>query len=85
MHTPDPTEVGTIDEAHILVRFPKTEDAGFDIKVTASGIDGADELAVMLLLVLEQVTGVDTDLYVQQVDTIRRAAGRGPLTVGALR
>jgi hypothetical protein len=85
MHNPDPTYVGTIDEAHILARFPATEDAGFDVKVTASGIDGADELAVMLLLVIEQVTGVNSDLYVQQIDIVRRAAGLGPLTVGALR
>jgi hypothetical protein len=54
--------------------------AGFDLKVRAGQVDSQDQLVCLLLLVVENITGVDTDLYVQQVDTIRRAAGRGPLS-----
>ncbi len=54
---------------------------GFSLDVRAGGGVGTqDELATLLLLVIEEVTGVPTDLYVTQIDTIRRAAGRTPLS-----
>jgi hypothetical protein len=84
MHTPEETktlELGA--EPYAVIRFPTKDGGGFDVDVQADGVRDSDELAVMLLLVVESVTGVDSDLYVQQVDVMRRAAGLGPLTVGA--
>jgi hypothetical protein len=52
-------------------------DTGFDLAVRAGGgVSSHEELVVMLLLVAEKITGVDTDLYVKEVDMVRRAAGK---------
>lgn len=70
-------------EPYILIRCePDPESAdGFDAKVSAGGgIGDQDEMAVLLLLIVESLTGVPTDLYTQQVDISRRAAGLSPLS-----
>jgi hypothetical protein len=54
--------------------------AGFDMKINAGQIRSQDELICLLLLAVESLTGVDADLYTQQVDIIRRAAGLEPLS-----
>lgn len=49
---------------------------GFDLNVRAGGgINSHNALVAMLLLVVENLTGVDTRLYAQEVDLARRAAG----------
>ena len=56
---------------------------GFDMQVKAGGgIESHDELALLFLLLVESLTGVAPDLYVQQIDVTRRAAGLAPLTTG---
>lgn len=70
------------DRPYILIECepdPGSE-AGFDLQVKAGGgVNTQEEMAVLLLLLVEELTGVSTDLYVQEVDATRRAAGLGPL------
>ncbi len=70
------------DRPYILIECepdPGSE-TGFDLNVKAGGgIGSQDEMTVLLLLLVEELTGVSTDLYTQQVDIARRAAGLGPL------
>lgn len=69
-------------EPYVLIQCrPDPESAaGFDMQVNAGGgIDSQDEMVCLLLLLVEQLTGVDADLYTQQIDTARRAAGLGPI------
>lgn len=76
MHPTD-QEVFTLGpEPYVVLRFLPSDDdsAPYDLKIQAAGIDSTDELATALLVVVEQITGVDTDLYVQQVDMMRQAA-----------
>jgi hypothetical protein len=47
---------------------------GFDIDVK-SEVGTHDELVVLLLTVVEQITGVSTDNYVAEVDSHRARAG----------
>lgn len=85
MHMPE--EIHTVElgaEPFVTIRFPLKDDGGFDIDVKAEGLRNSDELAVMLLLVIENITGVDSDLYLQQIDIMRRAAGLGSLASGAV-
>ncbi len=62
----------------ILIRangLPGTEN--FDLDVQAGcGIDSTDDLVALMLLVVEQITGVSTSLYIQEVDIARSAARR---------
>jgi hypothetical protein len=70
---------------YVVIQAEADESApqGFSLDVKAGGgIPGSDDLACLLLLVVESLTGVDTDLYVQQVDITRRAAGLAPLPRG---
>lgn len=72
-------------DPYVLIQCKPDPDspAGFDMAVKAGGgIGSQDELACLLLLVVEQLTGVDADLYTQQIDTVRRAAGLGPIGAG---
>jgi hypothetical protein len=64
---------------YILIESLPDEDspAGFDLKVRAGGgFDGQDEVVALLLLLVETMTGVSTELYAQEVDIARRAARR---------
>lgn len=49
-------------------------DKGFDIDVQ-SEVDTHDQLVVLLLTVVEQITGVSVDNYVAEVDSHRVKAG----------
>jgi hypothetical protein len=62
----------------VLIRstgIPGFEDFDLDVKA-GCGIDDRDQLTALLLLTVEQMTGVSTSLYVQEVE-IARAAARG--------
>lgn len=62
----------------------QSNEAGFDLKVKAGGgIADNDEVICLLLLLVESLTGVDAELYVRQVDIVRRAAGLDPLSAFA--
>lgn len=55
---------------------PGDTDPGFDMGVRAGGgVETKDEIVVLLLLLVEQLTGVDADLYIKQIDVTRKAAG----------
>jgi hypothetical protein len=66
---------------YILIECPPSDSpAGFDMKVRAGGgIEDRDHITGLLLLAVEELTGVPVDLYVQQVDVVRRAASLPPL------
>lgn len=70
------------EQPYILIEAtPDDSESGFDLSVRAGGgVRDEDELACLLLLVVEQVTGVSVALYTQQVDITRRAAGLPPLS-----
>jgi hypothetical protein len=62
----------------ILIRatgLPGAEDFDLDVKA-GCGIDDPDDLVALMLFVVEQVTGVSTSLYIQEVDMARSAARR---------
>ncbi len=70
------------DRPYILIEVEPDPDseAGFDLKVQAGGgISSQDDMTALLLMLVENLTGVSTDLYAQEVDIARRAAGLGPL------
>lgn len=73
------------DRPYILIECepdPGSE-VGWDMKVKAGGgIGTQDDMTALLLTLVEELTGVSTDLYVQEVDVTRRAAGLGPLGGG---
>jgi hypothetical protein len=48
--------------------------ADFDLDVKAEGVESQDRLAVILLLVVERITGVSTDPYLALVDAVRRGS-----------
>lgn len=55
---------------------PADTNPGFDMGVRAGGgVETKDEIIVLLLLLVGQMTGVDADLYVRQIDVTRKAAG----------
>lgn len=57
-----------------------TNEAGFLLKIRAGGgVSSQDDLVTLLLSVVEESTGVAAGLYVQEVNTARRAAGSAPL------
>ncbi|GIF14829.1 hypothetical protein [Actinoplanes teichomyceticus] len=62
----------------IVIDCPPNEDVpvGFDVKVQADDVTSESELVVLLLLVVEKLTGVSTDSYVRLVDECRRVAAR---------
>lgn len=69
-------------DPYVLIECKPDQDspAGFDMKVKAGGgIASQDEMVCLLLLLVENLTGVDADLYTQQIDVMRRAAGLGPI------
>ncbi len=55
------------------------ESSDFDMKIKADRLS-QDDLICLLLLAVESLTGVDADLYTQQIDTVRRAAGLAPMS-----
>jgi hypothetical protein len=80
---PGTAEVKTINptlgkDPYILIERlpdPDREDE-VEVKVRTGGdIGDSDDIVSLLLLVVEQLTGVSTDLYAEQVDLARRAAG----------
>lgn len=66
-------------EPYVVVRCPEGPDGAFDILVKAGGVGDEDDVAAVLLLVVEHLTGVRADLYARQIDVTRRAAGQREL------
>lgn len=67
---------------YVVIQAEADESApqGFSLDVKAGGgVADRDELACLLLLVVENLTGVSADLYTQEIDTVRRVAGLAPL------
>ena len=64
-----------------IVQQPDPNDpTGFQLDVKAgNGIDSTDHLVTLLLLVVENITGVSPDLYAKEIDIARRVARGGPL------
>lgn len=79
MHIPDEIKTLALGEApYLVLQFPQDAD-GFDVGVTGEGFASEDEVSLLLLLVVEKITGISSDLYVQQIDIARRSAGLRPL------
>lgn len=57
-----------------IIKALPTETGDFDIDVKTD-LESQDKLALMLLLVVEKITGVSTDNYVAEVDSHRVRAG----------
>ncbi|MEV6800534.1 hypothetical protein AB0M91_19635 [Micromonospora rifamycinica] len=72
-------------EEHPFVRIERRPDPdgadGVQLHIQAGGpgLDSADEIAALLLLTVEQLTGVAADLYAAQIEITRRVARGGPL------
>lgn len=65
---------------HIEQRPDPDDPTGFQLDVKAgNGIDSTDHLVTLLLLVVENITGVSPDLYAKEIDMVRRVARGGPL------
>lgn len=67
----------------IMVECVPSEDNddGFTMKVEAGGgLETKDEMIILLLLLVEELTGVDSGLYTAQIDAVRKAAGLGALS-----
>lgn len=76
--------LGLSPYALIEVNADPESEAGFNLNVRAGGgVDSRDDLTSLLLIAIEELTGVPTDLYVQQVDVARAAAGSEPLSQSA--
>lgn len=61
----------------VIERKGRAEDPdGFDVDVQTEGVDSEDSLALLLLVVVQKITGVRTDTYVSLVDECRRVAAR---------
>lgn len=74
---------------HPFIHIEQTPDpddpTGFHLNVKAgNGIDSTDHLVTLLLLVVENITGVSPDLYAKEIDIVRRVARGGPLFPAAL-
>ncbi|MFI2663386.1 hypothetical protein [Micromonospora carbonacea] len=65
---------------HIEQRPDPDDPAGFQLDVKAGdGINSTDHLVTLLLLVVENITGVSPELYAKEIDITRRLARGGPL------
>jgi hypothetical protein len=70
----------------ILIEAHPDDDSplGFELKVNAGGgVGSQDEMLTLLLVLVEEMSGVDCDLYLQQTQTARAAAGLEPLALGS--
>jgi hypothetical protein len=64
----------------VLLELGTDDDGDTSLKLKAGGgIESNDEITFTLLTALEAITGVDTALYIEQVNVVRRAAGLAPL------
>ncbi len=64
------------DHPHIVIDCPTQADGKRDIEATITGIDSQDQAVIILLTVVEQLTGISTNGYVDMVDAARRFAAR---------
>jgi hypothetical protein len=80
--SPAPTETA-YPFIHIEQRPDPDDPTGFQLDVKAgAGIDDTDHLVTVLLLVVENITGVSPGLYAKEIDMVRRIArGSGPMLV----
>lgn len=69
---------------YVLLEAETDDDGEFTINAKAGGgIGTRDEMILFLLLAIDTLTGVPTDLYVKQIDATRTAAGLPPLEQSA--
>jgi hypothetical protein len=61
-----------MEETTTVIKSVALPDGTFDLDVQ-TGLSSHDELTVVLLLLVEKMTGVSTDDYVAEVDRIRSA------------
>lgn len=63
-------------QPYVLIEADVDEDDDLALNIRAGGgVDTKERMLSVLLMVVEELTGVPTDLYVQQVDAARQAAG----------
>lgn len=77
MHTPEivqTVELGA--DPYMLIKAPQLPDQNFDIKMKAAGWDNADEMVAILLMLVEQMTGVSSNSYLREIDLMRSASWR---------
>ena len=70
----------TTNHPYIHIEQRPDGQGGFNFGVKAgNGLDSVDHVVAALLLLVENVTGVSSDLYAKEIDIARRVARGGPL------